>query len=302
MKELRQTLWSLLGDLPNLDAEVIPSGRQISSNQKSDYREERWLLDLNGEQEVPAILLVPNNASKDNPLPAVLYNHAHGGNYDLGKEELLQGRKALPEGPWGEELISMGFIVICIDHWAFGERNSETESAIFKRMIWMGQVLWGRMIFDNVRALDWLVEREEVDSSRIATMGISMGSTMAWWHSALDDRIGLCIDLCCLTDFDSLVANGGMDGHGIYYYVPDLLLHASTSDICSLIAPRMHLSCAGLQDSLTPPDGLERVDVILKQIYSDANASENWLLHTEDVGHIETPKMRELCKQWLSRI
>lgn len=300
MSELRQTLWSLLGDMP--DSVGTPAGHILSTEQKIGYRQERWLLDINGEQEVPALLLIPDEVDGDNPAPAVLYNHAHGGMYDLGKEELLIGRSALPEGPWGEELISLGFVVLCIDHWAFGERNSETESAIFKRMIWMGQVMWGRMLFDNIRALDWLVARPEINSERIATMGISMGSTMAWWHAALDERIGLCIDMCCLTDFDSIIANGGMDGHGIYYYVPNLLLHASTSDICSLIAPRMHLSCAGLQDPLTPPEGLARIDAMMKVVYSEAQASDNWLLHIEDVGHIETPTMRELCRQWLGRI
>ena len=56
-------------------------------------------------------------------------------------------------------------------------------------MLWNGRVLWGMMVFDNLRALDYLVSREDVDAQRLATLGISMGSTMAWWSAALDERI-----------------------------------------------------------------------------------------------------------------
>ena len=56
-------------------------------------------------------------------------------------------------------------------------------------MLWHGQVMWGMMVYDSIRAVDYLVSRDDVDPGRIATMGISMGSTMAWWAAALDTRI-----------------------------------------------------------------------------------------------------------------
>ena len=58
-----------------------------------------------------------------------------------------------------------------------------------------------------------------------------MGSTMAWWTAALDERIKVCVDVCCLTDFQALIETGGLDGHGIYYYVPGLLKHFTTAQI-----------------------------------------------------------------------
>lgn len=76
------------------------------------------------------------------------------------------------------------------------------------------------MVYDSIKALDYLTSRPDVDPKRLATLGISMGSTMAWWLAALDTRIKVCIDLCCLTDFHSLIEARGLDGHGLYYYVP----------------------------------------------------------------------------------
>ena len=56
--------------------------------------------------------------------------------------------------------------------------------------------------------------------ARIGTLGMSMGSTMAWWLAALDERVKVTVDICCLTDFHTLVAKKGLAGHGVYYYVP----------------------------------------------------------------------------------
>ena len=58
-----------------------------------------------------------------------------------------------------------------------------------------------------------------------------MGATKAWWLAALDERVRLCIDLCCLNDYEELIKARNLRGHGIYYYVPALLKHFQTADI-----------------------------------------------------------------------
>ncbi len=91
------------------------------------------------------------------PLPVILYNHAHGGVYDLGKEELLAGRPALQDPPYAFALAHAGYASLCIDTWLFGERRGRTESELFKEMLWHGRVLWGMMVYDSLRAVDYLV-------------------------------------------------------------------------------------------------------------------------------------------------
>jgi hypothetical protein len=101
------------------------------------------------------------------------------------------------------------------------------------------------------------------------------------------------VDICCLTDFQALIDTQGLDGHGIYYYVPSLLKHFSTSEINALIAPRPHLSLAGNHDPTTPPAGLERIDQDLKKVYKELGSPDAWELKRFDVGHVETAEMRE---------
>ncbi|MGQ9632445.1 MAG: dienelactone hydrolase family protein [bacterium] len=293
----RQELYDLLGDLPDRLRKI--SATKIAEERRESYALEKLILDLNGLEPVPAYFVRPQN--REGRLPAILYNHAHGGNYALGKDELLIGRDALQKPPYAEELTRRGYSVLCIDAWAFGERRGRSESEIFKQMLWSGQVMWGMMVYDSLRAIDYLASRPDVDSDRLGTMGISMGSTMAWWVAALDTRIKVCIDICCLTDYQALIDSRGLDGHGIYYYVPNLLKHFTTAQINALIAPRPHLSLAGNFDPLTPPAGLDRIDEELKRVYGEEGAPDAWKLLRYNIGHCETAAMRAEILSFLER-
>ena len=285
----RLVLYSLLGDLPDRERPI--QARVRSQEERDGFVLETLELDLNGIEAVPAFLARPRQSK--GRLPAVVYNHSHGGGYAIGKRELLDGRSYLQAPPYAKPLVEAGYVVLCIDHWVFGERSHTTEADTFKAMLWQGRVLWGMMVYDSLRALDYLVSRPDVDAARVATLGMSMGSTMAFWLAALDERVKVTVDICCQTDFHTLVAKKGLSGHGIYYYVPGLLKHFTTSDIDALIAPRPHLALAGLQDKLTPVEGLDVIDREMKAVYAEAGHPERWRMLRYDVGHQETPEGRK---------
>jgi dienelactone hydrolase len=295
----RAQLYGLLGDLPPRDRPI--TAETLSTEQRDRYVVERLRLDLNGQQPVPAYFVRPTNAT--GRIPVVLYNHSHGGKYALGKDELFTGSDPYLT-PYADDLLGRGWAVLAIDHWLFGERSGRPEIDLFKEMLWQGKVVWGHMVYDNLRAIDYLVSRPDVDTKRIATLGMSMGSTMAWYTAALDERIAVCVDICCLTDFHALIDAKGLGGHGIYYYVPNLLKHFTTTDINALIVPRPHLSLAGTQDKLTPVAGLDTIDANLTKLYTAAGVPERWKLIREEVGHLETPTMRAavlaFLETWLS--
>ena len=295
--EQRRLLLSLLGELPPLKRPI--NARLVKQEERDGYLLETLLLDLNGSEAVPAYFVKPKG--RDGRLPVVLYNHAHGGVFELGKDELLEGRAELQQPPYVVPLVERGYAVLCLDMWGFGERRGRSHSELFKALLWQGQVLWGMMVYDSLRALDYLTSRDDVDGARIGTLGLSMGSTMAWWLAALDPRVKVCVDLCCLTDFQALLEARGLDGHGIYYYVPSLLKYFTTAQINALIAPRPHLSLAGRFDPLTPTAGLERIDLELREVYAAAGAPEAWRLERYDVGHYETAAMRAAALTFLER-
>ena len=166
----RRELYGLLGELPDRDRPI--AARTIAEEDRPGYVLETLVLDLNGFEPVPAYFVRPRAAT--GRLPAVLYNHAHGGDYVLGKDELLAGRSALQRPPYAEALTARGYAALAVDAWAFGERRGRTESETFKGMLWEGRVLWGMMVYDSLRALDYLAGRPDVDPGRLGTLGLSM--------------------------------------------------------------------------------------------------------------------------------
>lgn len=296
----RRELWGLLGDLPSA---VTPSGRVLQRELREGYVLEHLELELNGIQAVPALMLIPNGVQS--PAPAVLYMHWHGSDYDTGKNELLLGRPVLPA--YAPVFAEKGIVALAIDSWCFGERRLDRENGrrgeedAFKEMLWKGQVLWGAMVLDEWQAINYLCTRPEVDSARVGVFGISMGATKAWWLAALDERIRCCIDLCCLTDYADLIANRNLSRHGLYYYVPRLLKHFDACGINELIVPRARLSLNGRRDSLTPPEGVERIREHLLGLYERYGRPEDCRIELFDCEHEETPAMRALVAEWMDR-
>ena len=296
-EEKRALLYSLLGELPDRNRAI--SSKLVSERVFENYILEDLLLDLNGEEKVPAYVVKPKD--KNGKMPCVIYNHYHGGLYHFGRKELITESNQFSEHEsYAKALSRLGYITICIDVWNFGERAGRTESELFKEMLWSGRVLWGMMVYDYLRSVDYMVSRDDVDENRIASMGLSLGSTASWWLAALDERIKLTVDICCATDFDELIRTGNLDGHGIYYYVPSLLKFFSASDIMRLIAPRKRLSLNGRYDRLTPIEGLKRIDSDMKSEYMKYGKPENWEMIIDNCGHMETSNMRQRIIEFLS--
>jgi hypothetical protein len=295
----RRELWGLLGDLPERRP---PAAKPLRTEKHDGFTLEHLELDLNGVEPVPAYLLLPDR--RPAKAPGLLYIHAHGGTYDLGKEELLRGRNVLPA--YAPVCAAKGLVTLAIDSWCFSGRKHDPNGSVgeadaFKLMLWRGQVLWGMMVFDETQALTYLAGRPEVDPRRLGAFGLSMGSTKAWWLAALDERVRLCVDLCCLTDYEELIKARHLRGHGLYYYVPGLLKHFRSADVNALIAPRPRVSLNGRRDALTPPAGVGKIRDHVRPLYERFGRAEDCRIELFDCGHEETPEMRRVVAEAFDR-
>lgn len=231
--------------------------------------------------------------------PAILYVHAHGGNYALGAGEVLAGRAAL-SGPLGPELAARGFRVLALDMPCFGGRAGTGESSAAKAALWQGRSLAGQMLGELASAFDWLAADPGTDPRRIGVFGLSMGATLGYWLGAVETRIAAVAHLCCLADFGALVASGAHDLHGIYLTVPGLLAVASSGGIAGLVAPRPQFVGIGDKDALTPPAAVAPALAAIRAAYAAAGAGHAFVLHREpEAGHEETPAMRQALLAFL---
>lgn len=297
----RSELWSLLGNLPEARK---PRGRMVAERHDGGATIQEWSLDLNGVEDVPATLVIPDGVDAD--APAVLYCHAHSDEWQHGRTELFTGIPRVLE-PYAPDLIAKGVVTLAIDSWCFGDRRHNEngklgEQETFCEMLWNGQVLFGMMLFDLHQAVTWLSEQPSVDPTRIGALGLSMGATHAWWLSALDERIKLCVDICCLTDYESIIEDRAVGLHGVYYFVPDLLNHFTAAQINALIAPRARLSLNGVDDPWSPNRGVVKIGNELQRAYADAGASERVAVRSFACAHEETSEMRGVALGWIQNV
>lgn len=306
---IRAKLTELLGDLP--PRPPVSAVEIVGKEDKGSYTLETIQFDNDAGEIVKGFLFVPKSATAQSKAPAILYCHWHGGQYDIGKGELL-GTNAVPVAP-GAALAEAGYVVLGIDAPCFGERNgqgpdgpqqkgSAGEMSASKFHLWAGRTLWGMMIRDDLTALDYLCSRPEVDPQRIGVTGISMGSTRSWWVMAMDERPRAAVCVGCMTRYEELIRAGMLKAHGIYYFVPGMLKHFDTEAVIALAAPRPMLFMTGDQDGGSPVDGVRHLGDIVGKVY-DLDGSKE---HFENViypgvGHVYLPEMWAKTLAWMDR-
>jgi len=297
---IRQTLWNLLGTEPTQAPAITES-----NSGHDGYTLEKITFHAPAGP-ISGYLFLPAGPG---PHPAILYCHWHGGQYEIGKEELF-GTNATPVPP-GPTLARLGYVVFGIDAPGFGERNGhhghhpqggagELDAA--KLHLWQGKTLWGQTLSDDLLALDYLAARPEVDASRIGVTGISMGSTRAWWLMALDDRLRAASCVACMTRYQDLIDAKALAAHGIYYFVPGILSHFDTEVIIALAAPRTVLFQTGDQDFGSPAIGVSKISDAVSRLYGAMERPDQFqsILYP-GIGHVYMPEMWDRTVAWFAK-
>jgi len=305
---LLQRIRKALGTLPDLPAQVEAQVLEVRQHPLGTLEKVR--LDNGTSIGIPAWFASPSQSNA--PGPAVLWCHWHGGEYDAGKQALFE-QNHTPEPPL-DAFLRMGRSVLCIDAYGFGERQGkdpescgdlgqEGEHSLCKAFLWQGSSLWGRMLWDDRMALQYLRQRSEVDPKRLAAAGLSMGATRAQWLMAFEPELACGVAIACLVRYADLIRSKALNRHGMYFFVPGMLEVCDLESVLALAAPRPLLCMNGAEDALSPQEGIRTIQHCLSkvyQLYGCPEAFESIVAH--GVGHACTPAMWQSMQAWIGKV
>ena len=269
---------------------------------KDGYTIESLYYNVEPDDQVPALLLIPDGVTSSKPAPAVICLHQHQFRY--GKNEPA-GLDGAPMHHTGVALAREGYVVLCPDMLCFGERRDEKlkngnyERFEFLRYLVNGKCLAWKNILDIKHAVDMLVRRREVDSERLGCYGHSMGSTNTYMVGPWEPRLKCFVCNCCLPTYKAIHREHML--HCFPNYVPGLLQYGETSNIAALIAPRpLHMNFGEL-DGGSPIDEVRNGLKTITEAYAAANAKQNFSSFIEqDTGHVLSKEMWRRTKAWFA--
>ena len=205
--ELRQKALAIIGGLPQ--ARQPLAARLVGSIALDGYRIDKLVFESLPGIHVSALVYVPDAPGRK---PAVLVACGHS---ELGKAYARYQEIAV-------RLARRGYVVLCWDPVGQGERSQFWdpakgksrynlicgEHAVLGNLATLaGTSLVRYMVWDGMRAVDYLLSRDDVDGERIAITGTSGGGFQSTWIGALDPRIHAVLPSCFPTALPMRMAN-----------------------------------------------------------------------------------------------
>jgi dienelactone hydrolase len=318
-------------------APVDPKPEVLERVDREDHIREKILFSTTPHFRVPAYVLLPKRLK--GPAPAVVDLHSHGGMFLFGKEKVIDlgdNHPALTayhernyDGrPTATALVRRGYVIITIDAFPFGERRLQLdadlkygwdrskyslddvthlnqrcrakEGTLAKALVLAGASWPGLVAWDDLRTVDYLASRPEVDAKRIGCLGISMGGYRALYLAALEDRIAAA----CVTGFMSSVQpmlKAHLDTHSWVHFLPGLHAYLDLPDVAALAAPCALLVQQCAKDRLFPPAGMKEAVDKIAAAYARAGVEKQFAGRFYDVPHQFTRGMQDEAFAWLDR-
>jgi dienelactone hydrolase len=287
----KQTLEDVIGPFP---PKTPLHARITKTVNKKVYRVENIIYQSQPGFYVTSSLFIPDDI--ETPAPAVLYCSGHipsAYRSDLHQRFILN-------------MVKKGFIVFAFDPVGQGERqeyyNPMTGKSIFNtpmkqhtypgaQAFITGSSIARYMIWDGIRAVDYLLSRKEVDPKRIGITGGSGGGMQTAIIGALDDRIYAAAPERWITSFTRLLETIGPQdadqdlpneiGSGL-----------DQADFLEIRAPKPTLMVTVSRDFFSPQGSIETAKEV-RRIYKAYGKPENFAMVKNDGTHHSNEKNRE---------
>ena len=269
--------------------------------ERDAYRIENVLFESRPGFLVSANLYVPKG--RKFPLPGVVASCGHSAN---GKA--IDTYQAFCQG-----LARLGYVVLIFDPIGQGERMQYVDASwtpvrgtgtaehnyagIQQVLVDERFCMW--RAWDGIRALDYLLSREEVDARHVGITGNSGGGTMTTWLCGLEQRWTMAAPSCFVTEFRRNMENEL--GADMEQCPPRALaLGLDHEDFLAALAPKPVIILAKEKDYFDAR-GNEAAYHRLKGLYRLLGAEDNIGYFVGPTYHGYSQENREAMYRWFNR-
>jgi dienelactone hydrolase len=316
-----------------------PMAKVLERVDKGDYIREYIRFHTTPDLEVPAYFLIPKRAKFPVPAVVALHCHGgfyYWGKEKMVETEnehpaLVEYRQNAYDGlSYPANLARHGYAVIVIDMFYFGERrlildsdleqgindrskqepaetihklngrNGQAEGYFLRNMMMSGFTWAGVLAWDDIRTIDYLETRPEVNPKRIACVGLSVGGYRTNFLAGLDPRIKAACVAGWMTSWRDLVP--AFESNTIISAVtPGLLKYLDYPDVGSLTMPNPLMVVHGWRDGLFSTPGVLSAFSTLRQCFEAIGKPERFTTYTYDGPHKFPARAQQLMLEWFNR-
>lgn len=269
--------------------------------ERDEYRIENVIFESRPGFPVTANVYVPKKTK--GPFPAVVGTCGHSSN----------GKASGAYQSFAQGLAKLGYICLIYDPIGQGERlqypNEELKSEIGvgvrehlhagNQQFLVGENLSMWRAWDGIRALDYLLTRDDVDEARVGVTGNSGGGTMTTWLCGVEQRWSMGAPSCFVTTFRRNMEN---ELPADTEQCPPQVLAQGLDhcDFLAAMAPKPVIILAKERDFFDVR-GAQEAYGRLKKLYKLLGAEENVALFVGPSTHGYSQENREAMFSWFDR-
>ncbi len=289
-QKLRRNLLAAIGTFPEKPCALEP---RISGTLKREgYRIEKVIFQTWPNVWMTASAYVPEPLSGKVPAVLVVHGHWPGARRDPVVQARCLG------------LVKLGFFVLAVDAFGSGERHPRPargtyHGALMGSTLWsVGQSLLGLQLYDNRRAVDYLLTRPEVDGQNLGITGASGGGNQTMYAGALDERFQAVVPVCSVGNYQAYLQAACC----VCEVVPGALRFTEEGDVLGLVSPRALLVISATRDAFQFSVGEARKSLErTKAIYRLFEQEDRMAHAIFESPHAYNQPMREAMYGWMTR-
>jgi dienelactone hydrolase len=290
-----------------------------------------------GISPIPGFLLIPSGSQSRRP--AVHLLHDHSAFYAWGKEKVTEQKNEHPSlttfkrrmyhgASIASDLARRGYVVLVTDapYWGerrmvlpgdpdhcaspermtdaqirdFNQRASARTNQVAAGFAMSGHSWMGVTLAEDLRVMDYLFSRTEVDPARVACLGQSMGGFRATHLVGLDGRYSAAVVSGWMSSYEEMLRDG-LHAFSPPMVMPGLYPLMDLPDVASMLAPNPLMAINGTHDQLFTRKGVESAYAKISRVYEKAEAPSQFEGVWYEGPHEFNLEMQKKAFDWLDR-